>query len=209
MNISSTVHTAYTQQGTAISQASGFSRSAIQTEDIRVPSANQEVSKDERLEVEKLKRRDAEVRAHEQAHVSAAGNLAQGGANFSFETGPDGKRYAVGGDVSIDTSAVAGDPQATLRKAQQIRRAASAPVDPSAQDRSVAAQASTMEVQARAEMAQQLRGKQAETTDENTPEINFTGPQNDRIEQNIQNTYQKIQTSSVLQEQSSFIDFFI
>lgn len=209
MNISSTVHTAYTQQGTAISQASGFSRSAIQTEDIRVPSANQEVSKDERLELEKLKRRDAEVRAHEQAHVSAAGNLAQGGANFSFETGPDGKRYAVGGDVSIDTSAVAGDPQATLRKAQQIRKAASAPVNPSAQDRSVAAQASTMEVQARAEMAQQLRDKQAGTTDENSPEINFTGPQNDRIEQNIQNTYQKIQTSSVLQEQSSFIDFFI
>jgi len=209
MNISSTVHTAYTQQGTAISQASGFSRSAVQTEDIRVPSANQEVSKDERLELEKLKRRDAEVRAHEQAHVSAAGNLAQGGANFSFETGPDGKRYAVGGDVSIDTSAVAGDPQATLRKAQQIRRAASAPVDPSAQDRSVAAQASTMEVQARAEMVQQLRDKQAGTTDENSPEINFTGSQNDRMEQNIQNTYQKIQTSSILQEQSSFIDFFI
>ncbi len=209
MNISSTVYTAYTQQGTAISQTAGFSHTAIQTEDIRVPSANQDVSKDEQLEVEKLKRRDAEVRAHEQAHVSAAGNLAQGGANFSFETGPDGKRYAVGGDVSIDTSAVAGDPQATLRKAQQIRRAASAPVDPSAQDRSVAAQASTMEVQARAEMAQQLRDKQAGTTAENTPEINFTGQQNDRMEQNIQNTYQKIQTSSVLQEQSSFIDFFI
>ena len=216
MNINSAVYSAHAQQDSAISQAADFSRSVIQTEDTRLseagkkePSAHQDVSKEKLSEVEKLKRRDAEVRAHEQAHVSAAGNLAQGGANFSFEMGPDGKRYAVGGDVSIDTSAVAGDPQATLRKARQIRRAASAPVDPSAQDRSVAAQASRMEVQARAEISQQLRDKQAETIDENTPEINVYGLKNDRNEQNIQDSYQKIQNSSVIQEQTGFIDFFI
>ncbi|MCU7937806.1 MAG: hypothetical protein KZQ64_03485 [gamma proteobacterium symbiont of Bathyaustriella thionipta] len=170
---------------------------------------NEALSEDELLEVEELKRRDTEVRAHEQAHMSAAGNLAQGGANFSFETGPDGKRYAVGGDVSIDTSPVTGDPQATLRKAQQIRRAASAPVDPSSQDRSVAAQAARMEAQARVEISQQVRAKQTEYIDQNTPEIDFLGPQNERNEQNIQDTYTKIQNSSVLQEQRSFIDFFI
>lgn len=115
----------------------------------------------------------------------------------------------MGGDVSIDTSAVAGDPQATLRKAQQIRRAASAPVDPSSQDRSVAAQASRMEVQARVEISEQARDKQTEYIDENTPEINFTGAEIDRNEQNIQDTYTTIQNTSVLQEQRNVVDFFI
>jgi hypothetical protein len=173
------------------------------------PLSSEELSDDELLEVEELKRRDTEVRAHEQAHLSAAGSLAQGGANFSFETGPDGNRYAVGGDVNIDTSAVAGDPQATLRKAQQIRRAASAPVDPSSQDRSVAAQASRMEAQARVEISQQAREKQTEYIDENTPEVDFFGQKNDQNEQNIQDTYIKIQNSSALQEQRNFVDFFI
>ncbi|MCN4144792.1 MAG: hypothetical protein LC437_07010 [Thiohalomonas sp.] len=166
------------------------------------PLSSEELSDDELLEIEELKRRDTAVRGHEQAHLSAAGSLAQSGANFSFETGPDGNRYAVGGDVNIDTSALAGDPQATLRKAQQICRAASAPVDSSSQDRSVAAQVSRMEAQARVEIPQQVREKQTEYIDENTPEVVF-------FDQNIQDTYIKIQNSSTLQEQRSFVDFFI
>lgn len=229
MDINRSTQTVRIPQGFRLSQH-GLSGSVLKTEDARVPAAkhqeetspaseksagnesslsNKDLTEDEILEVEELKRRDTEVRAHEQAHMSAAGNLAQGGANFSFETGPDGKRYAVGGDVSINTSAVADDPQATLRKAQQIRRAASAPVAPSSQDRSVAAQASRMEVQARVEISQQARDKQAEYIDENTPEIDFPGPKKDKNEQNIQDTYAKIQNSSVLEEQRSFVDFFI
>jgi|GEM_PF-2696744 len=169
----------------------------------------QSLSAEDEFALESLKRRDTEVRAHEQAHLSVAGNLAQGGANFSFTTGPDGKRYAVGGDVSIDTAAVAGDPQATLRKAQKIRRAASAPVDPSAQDRSVAAQASMMEAQARVELAQQSKQKQADYIDQNTPEFDLLARQSERNEQSIQDTYQKIQNTSVLQQNKSFVDFFI
>ncbi|WP_198262635.1 putative metalloprotease CJM1_0395 family protein [sulfur-oxidizing endosymbiont of Gigantopelta aegis] len=167
-----------------------------------------ELSESERLEVEKLRSRDTEVKAHEQAHLSAAGDLAQGGASFDYETGPDNKRYAVGGEVSIDTSAVAGDPQATLNKAQRIRRAASAPADPSSQDRSVAAQASRMEVQARVDISQQVRDTQAQYIDANTPESDFLSPQQDQNDKNIQNTYKRIQNASVL-EQKSFIDFFI
>jgi hypothetical protein len=96
--------------------------------------------------------RDREVRAHEQAHLAGAGGIARGGASFSFATGPDGKRYAVGGEVSIDTSAVDGDPSATLIKAEQIRRAALAPAQPSAQDLLVASQATAMANEARAEL---------------------------------------------------------
>lgn len=111
-----------------------------------------ELSQEQRQLVEKLKARDREVRAHEQAHLSAAGNLAVSGANYDYVTGPDGQRYASGGDVGIDVSAVAGDPQATLLKADTIRRAALAPANPSAQDQSVAARAVAMANKARAEL---------------------------------------------------------
>lgn len=104
-------------------------------------------------EVEKLKATDREVRAHEQAHLSAAGGIAVTGAQFSFITGPDGQRYAVAGEVGIDVSAVPDDPQATLRKAETIRRAAMAPARPSSQDHAIASQAAAMAAQAAAEMA--------------------------------------------------------
>lgn len=103
-------------------------------------------------QIQTLKARDQEVRNHEQAHLSAAGGLAVSGASFEFVTGPDGQRYAVGGEVSIDTSGVPGDPEATLRKAETIRRAALAPAQPSGQDYSVASKAATMANQARIEM---------------------------------------------------------
>lgn len=115
--------------------------------------ASGELSAEQKKQVEKLKKRDQEVRAHEQAHVSAGGNLIRGGVNFKFETGPDGQRYAVGGDVSIDVSE-ARTPQETVRKAEQIRNAALAPADPSPQDYSVAAQAGRLGTKAQAEIAQ-------------------------------------------------------
>lgn len=113
----------------------------------------QELTESEQKEVDELKLRDAEVRAHEAAHKAAAGSLSVSSASFEYETGPDNKKYAVGGEVSIDVSKVAGDPQATIAKAQQIRRAANAPAEPSGQDRKVAAQASQMEAEARKEVA--------------------------------------------------------
>lgn len=112
-------------------------------------------------QIQTLKARDQEVRNHEQAHLSAAGGLAMGGASFQFVTGPDGQRYAMGGEVSIDTSGVSGDPAATLRKAETIRHAALAPAEPSGQDFSVASKATAMANQARLEM---LKATQPETT---------------------------------------------
>ena len=92
--------------------------------------APEQLSKEEQQEVAKLKQRDAEVRAHEQAHIAAGGHYVRGGANYEYQTGPDGKRYAVGGEVSIDTSPVPDDPQATITKMQTVRRAALAPAKP-------------------------------------------------------------------------------
>ncbi|NOT01695.1 MAG: hypothetical protein HOP29_13820 [Phycisphaerales bacterium] len=112
-----------------------------------------ELTEEERREVEKLKERDAEVRRHESAHKAAAGSAAKGGPQFEYATGPDGRRYATGGEVQIDTSEVPGDPQATIAKMQQVRRAAHAPAEPSSQDQRVAAEASAIESRARSELA--------------------------------------------------------
>lgn len=115
--------------------------------------------------IAELKRRDREVRAHEQAHLAAAGPYAKGGARFTYQRGPDGKNYAIGGEVSIDTSPVRGDPEATLRKAEQVRRAANAPAQPSAQDRAVAADAAAMAIQARIDIARERQEEQREEDD--------------------------------------------
>lgn len=120
----------------------------------------QQLDQAEQRQVAELKSRDTQVRAHEAAHVAAGGGLVRGGASFQYKQGPDGKRYAVGGEVSIDASPVSGDPQATILKAQTVQRAALAPADPSAQDRRVAAQGSQMAAQARMELAKQRMDEQ-------------------------------------------------
>lgn len=119
------------------------------------------LSSEEQEQVRDLKQRDAEVRQHEQAHKAAAGSSAAGGPSFEFQTGPDGRQYAVGGEVQIDTSPVQGDPQATIAKMQQIRRAALSPAEPSGQDRAIAAQAQAAESEARRELREE---QQSEST---------------------------------------------
>ena len=113
--------------------------------------ANEQLSEKEREEVRQLQQREQKVKSHEQAHIAAGGKHVVGGANFDYKRGPDGELYAVGGEVSIDASKVPGDPEATIRKAQLIRRAALAPAEPSGQDRQVAAKSRQMEMEARQE----------------------------------------------------------
>jgi hypothetical protein len=127
----------------------------------------------EAAQVRELKQRDAEVKAHEQAHMAAGGGLVQGAASYTYEKGPDGGMYAVGGEVKIDTSP-ARTPEQTIRKAQQIRRAALAPAQPSGTDRAVAAAASQMEAQARAE-----KTREAAEGDEDAQPVSEAGTEND------------------------------
>ena len=102
----------------AISSISSCSNCGLDAQQLR----NNSNSKQQQ-EVQRLKQRDIEVRTHEAAHLAAAGQYASGGASFQYVTGPDGKRYAVGGEVKIDTAPVKNDPQATIQKARQIRSA--------------------------------------------------------------------------------------
>ena len=150
-----------TQQPTT-SQPNGMEASAEQ--DKHQQAQKQFKEKAEQNEINQLKQlaaRDREVRAHEQAHKAVAGNYG-GAIHYEYQRGPDGNRYAVGGEVSIDTSPES-SPEATLAKARVIQRAANAPAEPSDQDRSVAAQAAQMEQQALQQMAEARlsAGKQA------------------------------------------------
>ncbi|PVB62581.1 hypothetical protein DCO57_06750 [Labrenzia sp. 011] len=103
----------------------------------------------EEEQVDELAQRDREVRAHEQAHARAGGAHA-GAPSYTFQQGPDGKRYAVGGEVQIDTSKER-TPEATIRKMQTVIRAATAPAEPSSQDLKVAQQARGQLAEAQAE----------------------------------------------------------
>lgn len=107
---------------------------------------------EDRKQVEELKDRDREVRVHEQAHAAVGGQYA-GSPSYEYQTGPDGKRYAVGGEVSIDVSEEE-KPEDTIQKMQIVRAAALAPAEPSTQDLKVAAEASQKENQARAQVSQ-------------------------------------------------------
>jgi hypothetical protein len=151
-----------TNRRTTPAQACDASQSCAEAGSPTNP-ATTELNTKEKRQVDKLKARDREVRAHEAAHQAAAGGLARGGASFSYAIGPDGKRYAVGGEVSIDTSDMPDDPQATLRKADAIRAAALAPAQPSSQDLAVAAQATQMAMEARVELAKQSQDHQGTT----------------------------------------------
>jgi hypothetical protein len=110
------------------------------------------LSDEERQQVDKLKKRDTEVKSHEAAHVAAGGAYVRGGASYEYQTGPDGKKYAIGGEVSIDTSPISGNPQATISKMETVKRAALAPAQPSGQDMAVAAAAASAEVKAQQEL---------------------------------------------------------
>jgi len=138
------------------SQERPAAKSTTETSAKTTPSQPEEkdLSKDEQEQVREMEQRDAEVRRHEQAHLAAGGQYVRGGAKLEFETGPNNRQYAVGGEVSIDTSE-GRTPEETVQKAAVVRKAALAPANPSPQDRSVAAKAGSMAAAARKEILSQ------------------------------------------------------
>ncbi|HUS53152.1 MAG TPA: putative metalloprotease CJM1_0395 family protein, partial [Thermohalobaculum sp.] len=80
-----------------------------QTTDAASPDG---LSAGDRDVIRQMASRDREVHRHEQAHARAGGAHA-GSPSFAYQTGPDGRRYAVAGSVPIDTAPVKGDPEAT------------------------------------------------------------------------------------------------
>jgi hypothetical protein len=113
---------------------------------------------DQQRQLQDLQQRDTHVRQHEAAHQAAGGDLT-GAASFSYETGPDGRSYAVGGEVPVQArSGRTADETITI--ARRVRAAALAPADPSPADLAAAAAATQVELKAM-QQKQQLTARQA------------------------------------------------
>ena len=133
--------------GDGAEEISGYTRRSILRQ-----GPDDGMTPEEKEMVKELQARDREVRLHEQAHVALLGPYAVGGPSYTYQMGPDGRMYAVGGSVAADTGAEA-TPEATAQKARMLRLAAGGGGDPSAADMSVAAMAGVMERAAQGRIA--------------------------------------------------------
>ncbi len=119
--------------------------------------------------IAKLQARDTEVRAHEMAHQSAGGGLS-GAPSYTYQRGPDGKMYAIGGEVPISMPS-SNDPKKLAQDAKRVIAAAMAPANPSPQDYAVAANARSIEIKAEQEINQErlkeMEGKKEYATNSN------------------------------------------
>jgi hypothetical protein len=135
-------------------------------------NTGKQLTPQELAEVARLAARDRDVRAHEAQHLAAAGSMANG-VEYTYEMGPDGKMYAVGGKVNI-TIPAGQSPEQALATARQLRAAANAPSDPSGQDMVVAAQASQMEADALQKIAKE-HAKSGNGKPDSPPQHSFRG----------------------------------
>lgn len=85
------------------------------------------------LALRELQNADSTVRNHEGLHFRAAGGVAQGLPSYEYLEGPDGKLYAVAGEVQVKTSTTT-DPEKAARDAASLAASATAPADASTQD---------------------------------------------------------------------------
>ncbi|QDF29078.1 putative metalloprotease CJM1_0395 family protein [Halarcobacter anaerophilus] len=91
--------------------------------------------KDYNRVISKFEKLDEQTKAHEQLHASKAATTTP--INYTYQLGPDGKLYATGGFVRMDTSIPEDEASANV-KLQQLQDAASAPSELSGADMQIA-----------------------------------------------------------------------
>jgi DNA-dependent RNA polymerase auxiliary subunit epsilon len=196
----------------ADSTATSATRESATQRPVRENAESALLTQEEQAEVRKLQKRDQEVHAHEAAHRAAAGSLASGG-NYTYKRGPDGRSYAVGGEVSIRMPS-SDDPRERVKQAETVRRAALAPADPSPQDHLVAAQASATAAQARSEVQTEQRQQMTENRDKASQSENDDGEsiadtQNTMLGQRAVASFQSVGNAASLHSDPSTIDEMI
>ena len=130
----------------------GAQKTQEEEKDTKGPN-KEELSPDEERLVRDLQARDSEVKVHEAAHQAAGGGMT-GAASYTYQQGPDGKMYAIGGEVSI-TMKSGSTPEETIANARQIVAAAMAAGNPSPQDYAVASSARVIEMKATQQLARE------------------------------------------------------
>ena len=123
-----------------------------------------EMSKSDQALLHKLEVRDAKVRAHETAHIMAAGGQASS-PTYTYQTGPDGKRYAIGGSVNISMLST-GDPESDARQAKNAHRAALATGEPSSRDMQTANKATALIAKAQKEATERYTAQSLHTPEQ-------------------------------------------
>ncbi len=169
-------------------------------EEQKIFSGTKELTEKDQKIIRALEKIDADVKAHEAAHQAAAGGLARG-KSFGYTVGPDGKRYAISGEVKIDTSPVANNPRATIAKMQIVRRAALAPGDTSGQDRAVAAQAAKAEAAAQAQLQKNDGDIDAQQSDTDKKSVKTEGAfvkEQNTMKKQLSNVYQQNSVTSTV-----------
>ena len=126
---------------TATTSAATAATEADESDEAGTREDRLELTDEDQARVRELQQTDREVRAHENAHVPSGGSVVAGGPSYSFTTEPDGRRYAVGGEVPIRAGSASSDPRTRALEARQVISAALAPAHPSGADRAIAAQA--------------------------------------------------------------------
>ncbi|MCP5047184.1 MAG: hypothetical protein GY940_08430 [bacterium] len=147
----------------------------------------------EKLEIQKLQQLERSVREHERAHLRSARDLALSSPGYDYERGPDGQKYAVGGEVHIDGSISAGDAEETIEKTRKVQNAALAPSDPSPKDRQAASQARIIESKAHRKLSREqslevtLKQEGQDPLQKNLPENLNPYKQNIELQRNLSN----------------------
>lgn len=144
------------------------------------------LSDKEKQELKELKSRDLEVKKHEQTH-QRVGSPYTSSPSYEYETGPDGKKYAVAGSVSIDSKDEE-TPEKTAEKMRIIIKAAKAPAQPSSKDLSVAADASRRlnEANAKVHKEKQEQMKENMESAKNKDSVNEDPAKKENEDKNIQ-----------------------
>lgn len=170
-------------QGTTDPQSTAGTKDASKVQDPATASKKQ-LTPEQQQEVQKLKLIDAEVKAHEQAHLAAAAGISASAPSYTYQVGPDGKNYAVGGEVSVSFSE-GSNPEENIANAETMRAAALAPAEPSSQDLAVAQQAAQIIAEAQQQLAAQQEEKTAQSSAEkkaSEPSDNILGVKKDTTE---------------------------
>ena len=160
-------------------------------------AGDKDLSDEEEKVVQELKDTEREVITHEAAHQAAAGAFG-GGVSYTYTKGPDGKSYITGGEVPIQMR-TGSTPEETLRNMQQVQRAATAPADPSGQDRKVAAKAAAIAAQARQEITRENSSNNQDSHEtevaRGTPILNNTANNSDDKNAPVKNGVASIMAS--------------
>ena len=86
----------------------------------------------------KFRNKDASIKSHEQSHAAMATTTSP--ISYNYQEGPDGKMYAVGGSVRLDTS-IPADTEAAIAKIDRIKAASTGVDNPSGADMAIASAA--------------------------------------------------------------------